>query len=95
MLQRMVGHAKSNWHLQLFSALFPYRTTVNTSLGFTPLQLVYETEATLPIECEISSLKLIVELFPNTTIEEERFMYLNNLDETRSDAALSNEANKR
>ena len=95
MLQRMVGQEKSNYHLQLFSALWDYRTTVNTSTGFTPFQLVYGLEATLLIEYEIPSLNLIVELFPNTTIEEERFLYLNKLNETRCDVALENEAHKR
>ena len=52
-------------------------------------------EATLPIECEIPSLKLVVELLPNTTIDKERFLYLNQLDETRYDVALANEAHKR
>ena len=56
MLQHMVGKAKSNWHLQLFSALSSYRTTVNTSTNFTPFQLVYGLEETLSIECEIPAL---------------------------------------
>ena len=94
MLQRMTGKAKSNWHLQLFSALWAYRTTVKTSMGFTPFQLLYGQEATLLIECEIPSLNLDVELLPNTTIDEERFLYLNKLDETRHDASLANEAHK-
>ena len=89
----MVVQAKSNWHLQLFSALWAYMTTVKTSTSFTPFQLVYGLEATLPIECEIPSLKIVVELFPNTTIDEECFLYLNKLHETR-DTALDNEAHK-
>ena len=40
MIQQMVGKSKSNWHLQIFSALWAYRTTVKTSTGFTPFQLV-------------------------------------------------------
>ena len=71
MLQRMVGKAKSNWHLQLFSTLWAYRGTVKTSTGFTPFQLVYGLEETLPIECEIPYLNIDLEIFPNTTIEEE------------------------
>ena len=55
---------------------------------------MYGLEATLSIECEIPSLKIVVEKFPNTTLEEERLLYLNNLDETRCDAALENEAHK-
>ena len=91
----MVGQAKSNWHLQLFFALWAYRTTVKTSTVFPPFQLVYGMEATLPIECDIPSLNLVVELLPNTTIDEETFLYLNKVDETRHDVALANEAHKR
>ena len=75
MLQRMVGQAKSSWHLHLFSALWAYKTIVKTYTSFTPFQLVDRMEATPPIECEIPSLKLAVELLPNTTIDEERFLY--------------------
>ena len=41
--------------------------------GFTPFQLVYGMEVSLPIETEIPSLKLVVELLPNMTVEEEHF----------------------
>ena len=62
MLRRMVGDHKSNWHLTLFSALWAYRTSVKTTTGFTPFHLVYGLEVVLPIECEIPSLKIAVEL---------------------------------
>ena len=51
--------------------------------GFTSFQLVFGLEATLPIECEIPSLKLAVELLSNTTLVEERLLYVEWLDETR------------
>ena len=63
--------------------------------GFTPLHLVYGLETVLPIQCQIPSLKLDVELLPDTSAEEERFLYLNKLDKTRRDAALANEAHKK
>ena len=63
--------------------------------GFTPFQLVYGLEVVLSIQCHIPSLKLAVELLPNTSTEEEIFLYLNNLDETRRDVALANEAHKK
>ena len=63
--------------------------------SFTPFQLVYGLEVVFPIQCQIPSLKLVIELLPNTSIEEERFIYLNNLNETRRDAALANEAHKK
>lgn len=52
-------------------------------------------EAILPIECEIPSLKLAIELLPDTTIEKERFLYLNQLDEFRRDATFANETHKK
>ena len=91
----MVWRAKSSWHLQLFPTLWVYRNTIKTSTQFTPFQLVYGLEATLPIECEIPSLKLVVELLPNTTLDEERFLYLKKLDKTCQDVTLANEAHKR
>jgi transposase InsO family protein len=95
MIQCMVGENKTSWHLQLFSTLWAYRTSVKTTTGFTPFQLVYGIEAVLPIECEIPSLKLKVELLPHTSVEEEHFLYLTKLDETRHDAALVNEAHQK
>lgn len=68
MLQRTVGIPKSSWYLMLFPALWAYRTSVKDATGFTPFQLVYGLEATLPIECEIPSLRLAVELLPNSTL---------------------------
>ena len=79
----------------LFPALWAYRTSVKDATGFTPFQLVYGLEATLPIECEIPSLKLVVELLPNTTPVEERLLYLERLDETRRLASLAIETQKK
>ena len=68
---------------------------MKTTTGFTPFQLVYGLEVVLPIQCQIPSLKLAVEILPNTSTEEERFLYLTNLDETRWDVSLVNEAHKK
>ena len=95
MLRWMVGDHKSNQHHILFSSLWAYRTSVKITTGFTTFQLVYGLEAFLPIQCQIPSLKLVVELRQDTSAEEERFLYLNNLDKTRRHAALANEAHKK
>ena len=55
---------------------------------------MYGLEATLLVECEIPSLKLAVELLPDTSLEEEHLLYLERLDETRHLAALVIEAQK-
>ena len=75
MLQRTVGIHKSNWHLQLFSALWAYRTSAKNATRFTPFQLVYGLEETLPVECKIPSLKLAVELLPDSSPEEECLLF--------------------
>lgn len=62
---------------------------------FTPFQLVYGLEAVLLIQCEISSLKLAINLLPEASEEEAHFLELIHLDETHCDAALANEAHKK
>ena len=68
---------------------------MKTTTGFTPFQLFYGLEVVLPIQCQIPSLQLAIEFLPDTSVEEEIFLYLNNLDETRRDATLVNEAHKK
>eukprot|EP00253_Pinus_taeda_P011560 PITA_11560 len=60
MIRQIIGIHRSNWHNMLFSVLWVYRTSVKTSIGFTPFQLVYGLEAVLPIECEILSLRMAI-----------------------------------
>eukprot|EP00253_Pinus_taeda_P010675 PITA_10675 len=72
-----------------------YITSVKDATRSTPFQLVYSLEATLPIECEIPSLKLAVELLPKTTSVEERLLYLEQLDETCQLASLATEEQKK
>jgi hypothetical protein len=91
----MVGENKTSWHLQLFSSLVAYRTSIETATRFTPFQLVYGIKVILPIECEIPSLEIKVELLPHTSTEEEHFLYLTKLDETRCDVTLVNEAHQK
>eukprot|EP00253_Pinus_taeda_P008639 PITA_08639 len=71
------------------------QTSVRNATEFTPFQLVYGPEEILPVQCEISSLKLVVDLLPGTSKEEARFLGLIELDETRRDATLANEAHKK
>jgi hypothetical protein len=91
----MIGIHKTNWHTMLFSALWAYQTYVKSAMGFTPFHLVYGIESIFPIECEIPSLKLVVEILPNTSIKEECLLYLMQLDETRHDVALVIEIQKK
>ena len=79
----------------LYPTMWAYRTTVKTATGFSPYQLVHGVESVLPIECEIHSLKLVVELLPDTSPLEESLVHLEQLDEQRRDALVALEVNKR
>ena len=57
--------------------------------------MVHGVEFVLPIECEIPSLKIAVELLPDTSSIEERLLYLEQLDKNRRDASMANEAHKK
>jgi hypothetical protein len=94
-LRGMINSTKSNWNLMLYSALWAYRMSVKATTGFSSFQLVYRMETILPIECQISSLNLAVELLPNTSPLEECLLYLKQLDEQRRDAASANESHKK
>ena len=48
----------------------------------------------MPVECEIPSLKLAVELLPDTSPLEEHLVHLEQLDEQRQDALVALEVNK-
>jgi hypothetical protein len=93
-LQRTINSAKSNWHLMLYLTLWAYRTSVKTATSFSPFHLVYRLEAVLPIECQIPSLKLAVQLFPDTSPLEEWLVHLEHLYEKCRDVALANKDNK-
>jgi hypothetical protein len=90
----MINSAKSNWHLMSYSTLWAYQMSVKTATGFSPFQLVYGLEVVFPIECHIPSLKLVVQLLPDTSPLEEQLLYLEQLNEQHRDAALANEAHK-
>ena len=51
-----------DWHEKLYFALHAYRIGVRTSIGATLFSLVYGMEAVLPVEVEISSLRILREV---------------------------------
>ena len=79
----------------LYPTLWSYRTAVKTTTGFSPYHIVHGVDSVLLVECEIPSLKLVVELLPETSALEERLVHLKQLDEQRQDALVDIEVNKR
>jgi hypothetical protein len=94
-MQSMVGKHKNNWNLMIFLALWAYGTSINTVISFTSFQFIHGVEVVLSIQCEIPSLKLVIEFLANTSTEEERLIYLSRLDEHNREATLYNETHKK
>nr|XP_025888393.1 uncharacterized protein K02A2.6-like [Solanum lycopersicum] len=58
---KKMNYKQRGWHEMLTYALLGYRTTVRTSTWATPYLLVYGTEAVVPVEVEIQSLRIVQE----------------------------------
>ena len=59
-ITKHVGEKAQTWDRHLNAALWAYRMSFKASLGYTPFHLVYGQEAILPIEVELSSLRVLV-----------------------------------
>ena len=59
-ITKHVGEKTQTWDKHLNAALWAYRTSFKASLGYTPFHLVYGQETLLPIEVELSSLRILV-----------------------------------
>ena len=65
----------------LYPTLWAYGTVVKTATEFSPYHLVHGVDSILLIECEIPSLKLSMEILPETSALEENLVHLEQLDE--------------
>ena len=75
--------------------MWAYQTIVKTTIGFSPYQLVHGVESILPLECEIPSLKLAIEILPETSKLEKSLVHLDHLDEQHQYVVVALEINKR
>lgn len=77
-LHRTMNKSGKDWHLQLNPILWAYRTSIKTPTRATPFSLLYGSEAVLPIEVEIPSLR--VSLQGLVTDEDHRISRLQELE---------------
>ncbi|KAJ1700848.1 hypothetical protein LUZ63_000627 [Rhynchospora breviuscula] len=83
-LRKTVGNNQRNWHEKLLEALWAYRITHRTATQVTPYSLVYGTEAVLPIEVELPSLRVVMASEISLTKQMQlRFQELDGMDERR------------
>ncbi|KAJ6853187.1 uncharacterized protein M6B38_251600 [Iris pallida] len=78
LLKKFVSSNKRDWNEKLGECLWAYRTTVRTTTGNTPFSLVYGSEAVLPLETQILSLR--VALIHQLTIDENHHRRLQELE---------------
>lgn len=57
-LKKNVDATGYDWHIQIAPALWAYCTSIHTPIGATPFSLVYGFEGVLPIEIELTSLRI-------------------------------------
>ena len=73
----MTEHQGKNWDLELPGALWAYRTSVKTSIGFTPFHLVYGKEALMHVEVELPAVKMLEKLLgPSSDVFKEMLLCL-------------------
>ncbi|MCO5574451.1 hypothetical protein L7F22_028236 [Adiantum nelumboides] len=58
-ITKQANNRPKDWDGHLNAALWAYKTSFKTSLGYTPYQLVFGKEAILPIEVQLASLRVL------------------------------------
>ena len=84
MKSQLMG-AKGAWPEELPSVLWAYRTMAQTLTGETPFNLTYDTEAVIPVEVGLTSLRR--EFFDEQRNDDQLKLKLDCLDEVRDRAS--------
>ncbi|XP_074266174.1 uncharacterized protein LOC141588640 [Silene latifolia] len=82
LLRKVVAKSKRGWHERIGEALWAYRTTYKTPTQSTPYALVYGVEAVLPLEIQISSLRIAIQ--EELTEDENDKLHLAELESLHS-----------
>ncbi|KAG9442388.1 hypothetical protein H6P81_018242 [Aristolochia fimbriata] len=85
--KKTIGANKRSWDEKLCEALWAYRTSFRTPTQSTPFSLVYGTEAVLPLEVRLPSLRIAMrEGLTTEECAQLRLAELESLDEQRLEA---------
>ncbi|KAG9447747.1 hypothetical protein H6P81_013875 [Aristolochia fimbriata] len=86
-LKKTIGANKRSWDEKLNEALWAYRTSFRTPTLSTPYSLVYGTEAVLPLEIQLPSLRIAMrEGLTTEECAQLRLAELESLEEQRLEA---------
>ena len=84
-IKTRLDDAKGAWLEELPNVLWAYRTTARTPTGETPFRLTYGTEAVIPVEVGVTSIKRGT--FNKGINDDELRLNLDCLDEVRDNAS--------
>ena len=84
-IKAKLDDAKGAWLDELPNVLWAYRITVRTLTGETPFRLTYGTEAVIPVEVGVTSIRW--ETFNEECNDDELRLNLDYLDEVRDQAS--------
>ncbi|MCO5593694.1 hypothetical protein L7F22_047711 [Adiantum nelumboides] len=88
-LTKIVQNEPHNWDEQLHTALWAYRIAYNVTIGMTPFQMVYDTEAVAPLEFAVPSRRMAEQYNMDfNEVLKKRLDDLQKLDELRQRALL-------
>ncbi|XP_020598499.1 uncharacterized protein LOC110038079 [Phalaenopsis equestris] len=78
LIKKILHANKKEWHEKLSEALWAYRTTYRTPTSSTPYALTFGSEAVLPLEVELPSLRIAIS--NNVNSEDNTRLRLEELD---------------
>ena len=84
-IKAWLEEAKGTWPKELPNVLWAYKTTVRTPIKETPFRLTYGTEAVIPVEVGITSMRR--EAFSDGNNDNQLRVNLDYLDEVRDGAS--------
>ncbi|KAG9459165.1 hypothetical protein H6P81_003673 [Aristolochia fimbriata] len=86
-LKKTIGANKKSWDEKLGEVLWPYKTLFRAPTQSTPYSLIYGTEAVLPLEVQLPSLRIAIrEGLTTEECAQLRLAELESLDEQRLEA---------
>eukprot|EP00253_Pinus_taeda_P033712 PITA_33712 len=88
-ITKIVHLHRRDWTERLLEALWAYKTTWRNTTRHSPYELVYGKEVLLPIEFQVKTFKMVVQLGMDLSeAQKHRMEKLNELDEIRQEAIL-------
>ncbi|XP_015955836.1 uncharacterized protein LOC107480200 [Arachis duranensis] len=91
-IKRKLNNAKGEWADLIPEVLWSYNTTIQSTMGETPFKLVYGSEALIPVEVGIPTLR--AELYDEQQNEDRRNAELDLTEKEREIAAIRQRAKK-